>query len=89
MFYNNPNLQCLKIFLEKSSHKNGNLILQYDMSACITVYHNTIVYLEKAASISKSFVNHLKVFCCDNYENIKFNRRQKILLQHYVSLFTF
>lgn len=34
----------------------------------------TTIYLKKTASISKSFVNHRKVFRCDNYENIKFKK---------------
>lgn len=89
MIYNNPNLQCFKMFLKTSSHKNGHFVLQYDMSPCITVYQNTIRTWEKLPLFLNHVFIHLKVFCCDNYENIKFNRRQKILFQHYVSSFTF
>lgn len=46
------------------------------MSTCITVRHtDNYLFVKKTVSISKSFVSHRKVFHCDNYENVKFNRK--------------
>lgn len=87
MFYNNPNLRYFKMCLENSSHKNGHYILQHDMCTCVTVYQNIISTWKKLPSFL-SLCNHLKVFWYDNYENVKFNRGQKILFYYYVSSFT-